>query len=86
MATSDTRVIERAGSLCRGSASAIIAGLYRRKSISEINALLAARPAGEQAVIVGGVLAGLLVLSLLSAQFGWIGLLLFWLAVIVVVN
>lgn len=79
-------LLPRAGALCRTCAVTIISGLWRRHSIKEIDARLRARPLRDQVVITAAVLAGLFLLSLLAAQFGWIGMLAFWLLVIVLVN
>jgi hypothetical protein len=78
--------LPRVGLLCRSAAVAVIAGVFRRQSIGEINDRLRSRPLGDQVAITGGVLALLFLLSLAAAHFGWIGMLAFWLAVIVLVN
>ena len=76
----------RLGSLCRNVAAALIAGVWRRRSIREVRDSLAALPAREEAAVVGGVLAALFLLALLAAQFGPVGLLLYFLAVVLIVN
>lgn len=86
LATMNKAILPRVGELCRTGAVALIAGVYRRRSISDINDRIVARPVSEQAVITIAVFAALFVLSLAAAQFGWIGILLFWLAVVVLVN
>lgn len=53
---------------------------------AEIEARLSARPVGEQALIVAATLAGLALTSLLFAQFGVPGLLVFFVLVVVLVN
>lgn len=65
---------------------AVIAGICRWRSISEINRWLTARPIVQQVTLVLGVLAVLFALALFAAQFGWVGMLAFWLALIVLVN
>jgi hypothetical protein len=72
--------------LLRAGAAALIAGVYRRQSIREVHDRLSARPVAEQAAIVGGVFSILFALGALATQFGWVGVLAFWLAVIVLVN
>lgn len=78
--------LPRFGLLCRSAAVAVIAGVCRWQSIGEINDRLRSRPIGDQVAITAGVLALLFLLSLAAAQFGWVGMLTFWLAVIVLVN
>lgn len=68
---------------CRSAAVALIAGIAHRIGFDEVEARLAARPAQEQALLVGATLVALFLAALLAAQAGWIGMLLFWLAVIV---
>lgn len=70
----------------RRVAVAILAGLLRRRSEEDIEARLTQRPMHEQVVIVTAVLAGLLFTSLLFANAGVIGLLVFFLLVIIVVK
>ncbi|MEL6643812.1 MAG: hypothetical protein AAFQ79_07750 [Pseudomonadota bacterium] len=86
MATTLKTWIPRFGVLCRTSAVALIAGVYRRSSIQEVNDHMVARPLQQQVLITPAVLGALFALSALAAQFGWIGMLLFWIAVIVLVN
>ena len=71
---------------CRRSAVALIAGVCRWRSIGEINDRMLARPVQEQVWITTAVLGAVFALSLVAAQFGWIGMLVFFLAVILVVN
>jgi hypothetical protein len=76
----------RLGSLCRNVAAALIAGVWRRRSIREVRDSLAALPPREEAAVVGGVLAALFLLGVFAAQFGVIGLLAYLLAVVLIVN
>ncbi|MEL7098883.1 MAG: hypothetical protein AAGM84_08655 [Pseudomonadota bacterium] len=66
---------------CRDVAAALIAGLSRRE-IAEVSARIDAAPALQQRGIVFGTLGGLMGASLLAAQFGLLGLCIFWLTVI----
>ncbi|KUF08664.1 hypothetical protein [Pseudoponticoccus marisrubri] len=86
MAATLKRLVPRIGTLCRTAAVALIAGVCRWRSIREINDAIRARPVQQQAAITLGVFALLFVLGLVAAQFGWVGMLVFWLAVIVIVN
>ncbi|MEM1129232.1 MAG: hypothetical protein AAGH83_01790 [Pseudomonadota bacterium] len=79
-------LLKRAGHLCRAVASALIAGVWRSRSVKDVYAQLSARSTQEQVTIIGGVLVVLLLLSLFAAQFGWLGLLAFWFLLIVIVN
>lgn len=54
--------------------------------MKDINDRIAARPVWEQAAITVGVLSVMFALCLIAAQFGWIGMLSFFLAIIVIVN
>jgi hypothetical protein len=76
----------RLGTICRNVAAALIAGVWRRRTIREVRDRLAGMPAREEALVVGGVLAALFLLAVLAAQFGPVGLLLYLLAVVLVVN
>jgi hypothetical protein len=86
MAQDRTIGIARAGTLCRTVAAVLIAGVWRRRGVAEVRDRLAALPAREEAVVVGGVLLLLALLALAAAQFGPVGILLYLLAVVVVAN
>jgi hypothetical protein len=76
----------RFGTLCRNVAAALIAGVWRRRSITEVRDRLAGMPPREEAAVIGGVLGLLFLLAVAAAQFGVIGLLLYLLAVVLIVN
>jgi hypothetical protein len=76
----------RLGQICRNVAAALIAGVWRRRSIREVRDRLAAMPAREETAVVAGVLAALFLVAVLAAQFGPIGLLVYLLAVVLIVN
>jgi hypothetical protein len=78
------QVLFRGGTLCRRSASTLITGLWPGRSLHDVDDALAALPVSQQAAITSGVFLGLVMAGLFAAQFGWIGILLFWLAVIVI--
>jgi hypothetical protein len=82
----DQGVLPTAGRMCRTVAVALIAGVRRRESIEEIEARVVDLPRGDQALIVGTTLGGLFLLSLIAAQFGLIGLALYLLAIVFIVN
>lgn len=64
----------------------LISDTYRRRSPSEINNFIKSLPSLQQACITHGALLVLLVLSFFAASFGWLGLLVSWLLIIVLVN
>lgn len=78
-------VLARAGRLCRSVAAALIGGLTRR-SVGEVEDRLARRPVSEQALLVGATLGALFLVSLLFAQLGWIGMLVFLMLVVLIVR
>lgn len=78
-------VLARAGRLCRTVAAALIAGVSRRPAF-EVEDRLSRRPLAEQSLLVGATLAALFLVSLLFAQLGWIGMLIFLLLVVLVVR
>lgn len=86
MATTKKAILPRLGGICRVSAVSVIAGICRWMSMKDINDRIAARPVWEQAAITVGVLSVMFALCLIAAQFGWIGMLSFFLAIIVIVN
>jgi len=76
----------KAGSLCRTCAACIIAGLWPRHSLAEVEARLAACSARQQIAITSGVLFLLISLGFFAAQFGWIGILLYWMSIILIIR
>lgn len=79
-------MIDKLGQTCRTVAVAVIAGVWRRESIEEVQARILALPPREQALVTAGVLGALFLLSLIAAQFGWVAMMAYWLVVILVVN
>ncbi|MEL6648223.1 MAG: hypothetical protein AAFY35_18050 [Pseudomonadota bacterium] len=86
MAQTTHTFTNRLGAICRNVAVTLMAGVCRWRSFDEIDASLKARPVPNQAAVIAGVIATLFALSLVAGYFGWIGLLVFWLGVIVLVN
>ncbi len=76
--------LARVGAVCRLVAALLIAGVWRSKTLGEVEARLRQAPARQQALAVGGVLGLVFLCSLFAAQFGWIGLIVFWLGVILI--
>lgn len=86
MAQMTQTITSRMGLLCRNISVSLIAGVCRWRSFEEVNEAFKARPLSSQTLIAAGVLAGLFAASLVAGYFGWIGLLVFWMAVIILVN
>lgn len=78
--------VQRAAVLCRNVAATLIAGVWRRHSAADVRDRLEAMPTRDEALVVGGVLLLLALLALIAAQFGPIGLLVYFLAVVVAAN
>jgi|OM-RGC.v1.032665783 hypothetical protein len=79
-------ILRPAARACHTVASGVISGFCRRIGQEEIAARLSRRPAREQALITAATLAGLFLTSLLFAQFGLIGMLVFLLLVILLIR
>jgi len=79
-------ILNAAWKSARRVAFAILAGFWRRHSSDEIEARLSVRAPAEQNAIVLAVLAGLFLTSLLFAQAGFAGVLVFLLLVILLVH
>ena len=71
---------------CRDVAVALIAAVSRRAGFAEVEARITALSLREQAAITGAVLVLLFGLSLLSAQFGPLGVALYLLAIVLLVR
>ena len=76
----------KAGALCRTCAACIIAGLWPRHSLSDVEARLAACSSRQQVVITSGVFFLLISLGFFAAQFGWIGILIYWMTIILIIR
>lgn len=86
MPTTFKHYLGKAGSLCRTCAACIIAGLWPRHSLADVEARLAACSPRQQIVITSGVLVLLILLGFFAAQFGWIGILVYWMSVILIIR
>ena len=74
------------GQACRTVSATLIAGVWRSRSIEQVETRLKRLAIREQAGVIGGVLGLMFLLSLFAAQFGIAGLLVFLLAVVALVN
>lgn len=83
---SNTNFVAVAGRMCRTVAIAIIAGFRRGDSFDTHEARILALPPREQRLITALVLAGLFCCSLIAAQFGLLGLAVFWFGVIFLIR
>lgn len=86
MPMTDNSRLAPMGQMCRTVAATLIAGVWRRRSIEEVEGRIKTLALREQVGVVGGVLGLMLLLSLFAAQFGILGLLAFLLGVVVLVN
>ncbi|MBL4541812.1 MAG: hypothetical protein JKP97_08395 [Rhodobacteraceae bacterium] len=86
MATAVGRTVQTAGRMCRTVTIGLIGGVRQRLGHADTEARIEALPAREQAVIVSATLALLFGLALLAAQAGWIGMAVYWLAVILLID
>jgi len=75
-----------AGRICRTVAVGLIVGVRRRESFDEIEARVADMPRGDQALIVGTTLGGIVLLSVIAAQFGAVALGLYLLGILFLVH
>ena len=74
------------GHVCRTVSATLIAGVWRRRSIEEVEGRIKALSLRDQVGVVAGVLSLMVLLSLFAAQFGILGLLAYLLGVVVLVN
>ena len=86
MRSAEQNIIVSFGQLCRTVAATLIAGVWRRRSIEEVEERLKRLGLREQAGVVGGVLGLMFLCSLFAAQFGVFGFLAFLLLVVLIVN
>lgn len=71
---------------CRTVAAALVAAFWPGKTGTQVEGVIAALPQVQQISVVSGVLALLFLLSLFAAQFGVLGLGLFFVLVIVILR
>ena len=81
-----TDILRALWTSARRVACALLAGLMRRYRAEDLEKRIGALPAPEQGAIVLSVLCGLMLVSLLFAQGGIIGMLAFLLLVVLVIN
>lgn len=86
MIASFKQFLFKAGAFCRTCAACVIAGFWPRLSFAEVRARLAACSSRQQVVITSGLFLCLISLAFIAAQFGWIGILLYWMSIIVIVR
>lgn len=74
------------GQQCRRVAALVIARAWPGRSVAEVLDRLSRLPLGGQVGAVGGVLAVLLAAALIAAQFGPLGLAVYFVAVVALVR
>ncbi|MEM8693157.1 MAG: hypothetical protein AAGG57_14885 [Pseudomonadota bacterium] len=70
---------------CRDVAALLIGGLWIGRDTARVVSDVASLPVRQQAMFTIGVLGLLFLFSLFAAQFGLIGMALYWLSVIAIV-
>ena len=83
---SNSPLLAKAARLCRTVAVALYAGVRRGRSFNDHEADIAAAPLKTQIFFTVAILLALLACSIFAAQFGLIGLAVFWLGVIILVR
>lgn len=78
--------LHRVGAHLRLIAALLIAGLRRGRNLQETDAALSRLARGTQVAVVAACLGGLALASVAAASFGPIGLLVFWMAIILLVR
>jgi hypothetical protein len=86
MRITDDSVIGWLATRARMVAAALIAPFRRGQSAAEIELWIEGLPAGQRRAVVGSTLALLFLAAVAAAQFGVIGLCLYFLAVILLVR
>lgn len=66
--------------------AALLARFWRGHDQARAEARLAGMAPRDEAAITAGVLAALLLCAVLAAQFGWLGMAVYFMAVILLVN
>ena len=74
------------GQACRRVTTGVIAGVHPNRDIADVSRWLDDQPEGRRNLIVSATLAGLLGASILFAQFGALGILVFFLIVILLIR
>lgn len=77
-------VLRGAARLCRTVAALLISGLWRRRSLAETERTLECAPTHQQVLIVAATLGLLFAGAFVAAQAGFIGMLAYLLAVILI--
>ena len=80
-----TALTDAALTRCRLVVAMLVAGAWPGREAPEVDAQIAALPKPRQIGVLGGVLGMLFLLSLFAAQFGLLGMALFFLVVILLV-
>ena len=81
-----TGIMSRLGAHCRRVAVLVIAGVWRSRSYAALDRQTARLPRRQQVGLTVAVLGFLLALALVAAQFGPLGLALYFAAVVLLVR
>ncbi|MEM8592355.1 MAG: hypothetical protein AAGF13_07490 [Pseudomonadota bacterium] len=82
----DRGPLTQLGRACRRVAVGLVARAWPGETLTSVEARVAAMPLRHQAVIVGSVLALLFALLIVALQFGWTGMLVFFVLVMLLVG
>ncbi|MEL6643181.1 MAG: hypothetical protein AAFQ79_04540 [Pseudomonadota bacterium] len=86
MALAPSSLADKSLGLCRLAASAVIAGVARHLTVKDVNDRIAGKPLRDQVIVLGGVMLALFLAAVFAAQFGIIGMLVYFLSLIILVN
>lgn len=78
--------LDRLERACRTVTAGVLAAVLGRRDPATLDQWLRQRPAPRRWAIIGGTLGLLLLLALVMAQFGWIGLALYFAAVVALIR
>jgi len=76
----------RAAETCRRVAVALVARVWPGETQTSLEDRVAALPPVTQVGLVGGIIGVLFGFAIFSAQFGWVGLLVYGLVIVVLVG
>jgi len=76
--------IIRAGRLARSASLLLVAGLWPKQDFADVDKRVSALSVPAQSTIVAAVLAALFCTAMIAAQFGWLGMGIYWMLIILI--